>query len=99
MAADDGSLDFTDHRQAEEAVGESQELLRLVLATLPVGVSVIDRSGDVVLSNSQLRTSRPVGNEGARTDTGRKYRSRFGAGARDAHSHFISRRPVSSGGS
>ena len=52
LTRDDGSLDLPDRRRAEEAVGESQELLRLVLATLPVGVSVIDRSGDVVLANA-----------------------------------------------
>jgi two-component system sensor histidine kinase UhpB len=42
----------TDRKRAEEAVWESQELLRLVLATLPVGVSVIDRSGDIVSANA-----------------------------------------------
>jgi signal transduction histidine kinase len=52
LAGDDNSLDLTDRKRAEEAVRESQELLRLVLATLPVGVSVIDRSGDVVLTNA-----------------------------------------------
>jgi signal transduction histidine kinase len=55
LAADDSSRDLTDHKRAEEAVGESQELLRLVLATLPVGVSVIDRSGDVVLANAAAK--------------------------------------------
>jgi signal transduction histidine kinase len=34
---------------------ESQRLLELVLATLPVGVSVTDRSGDIILSNAALR--------------------------------------------
>jgi PAS domain S-box-containing protein len=52
LAGDDNPLDLTDRKRAEEAVRESQELLRLVLATLPVGVSVIDRSGDVVLANA-----------------------------------------------
>jgi two-component system, NarL family, sensor histidine kinase UhpB len=52
LAGDDKPLDLTDRRRAEEAVRESQELLRLVLATLPVGVSVIDQSGDVVLANA-----------------------------------------------
>lgn len=36
-------------RSAERS---SQQLLRLVLATLPVGVVVTDRSGDVILSNA-----------------------------------------------
>jgi PAS domain-containing protein len=48
-------LDLTDRKRAENAVGESQELLRLVLATLPVGVSVIDRSADVVLANAAAK--------------------------------------------
>jgi PAS domain-containing protein len=34
------------------AVQESQELPRLVLATLPVGVAVTDRAGDIVLANA-----------------------------------------------
>ena len=41
-----------DRKRAEQAAWESQELLRLVLATLPVGVSVIDRSGDIVSANA-----------------------------------------------
>src|ERR1700733_7447399 len=55
LAGDDISLNFTDRKRAEEAVGESHELLRLVLATLPVGVSVMDRSGDVVLANAAAK--------------------------------------------
>src|ERR1700678_1871411 len=55
LAGDDSSLKFTDRKRAEEAVGESHELLRLVLATLPVGVSVMDRSGDVVLANAAAK--------------------------------------------
>ena len=55
MAGADNSPDLTDRERAEEAVRESQELLRLVLATLPVGVSVIDRSGDVVLANAAAK--------------------------------------------
>lgn len=52
MAGDDIAVDLTDRGRAEEVVHEGHELLRLVLATLPVGVSVIDRSGDVVLVNA-----------------------------------------------
>jgi signal transduction histidine kinase len=48
----DNPLDLTDPKRAEDAVRESQELLRLVLATLPVGVLVIDRCGDIVLANA-----------------------------------------------
>jgi PAS domain S-box-containing protein len=55
LAGDESSLDLIDRRRAEEAIGESQELLHLVLATLPVGVSVIDRSGDIVLANAAAK--------------------------------------------
>ena len=39
-------------RRSEQAVRESQRLLELVLATLPVGVAVTDRKGDIVLANA-----------------------------------------------
>lgn len=51
-AGPDASLDLTARKRAEEAAQESQELLRLVLATLPVGVLVADRAGDIVLANA-----------------------------------------------
>jgi signal transduction histidine kinase len=43
---------ITDLKPAGEALRQSQQLLRLVLATLPVGVSLIDLTGDIVLANS-----------------------------------------------
>jgi signal transduction histidine kinase len=43
--------DISDRKRAEEELKRSERLLRLVLDTLPVGVSVIDRSGDIILSN------------------------------------------------
>ncbi len=43
--------DITDHELAEEALRKSQQLLQMVLATLPVGVAVIDQAGDIVLVN------------------------------------------------
>nr|AUN37529.1 diguanylate cyclase/phosphodiesterase [uncultured bacterium] len=46
------STDIEDRKRAEEAVRESQQLLNLVLATLPVGVAVTDRAGDIVLANA-----------------------------------------------
>src|ERR1700678_404585 len=52
LAGDDNPLDLTDRKRAEEAVRQSPELLRLVLATLPVGVAVLDKSGDIVLINA-----------------------------------------------
>jgi PAS domain S-box-containing protein len=45
-------VDITERIEAEEALGESEHLLRLVLATLPVGVVVTDRKGDIVLVNA-----------------------------------------------
>jgi PAS domain S-box-containing protein len=39
-------------KRAKEAVEEGETLLRLVLATLPVGVMVTDRVGDIVLANA-----------------------------------------------
>ncbi|HEX4629373.1 MAG TPA: PAS domain S-box protein [Chthoniobacterales bacterium] len=43
--------DVTERRQAEKAVRESQQLLGLVLETLPVGVAVMDAAGDISLIN------------------------------------------------
>jgi two-component system, NarL family, sensor kinase len=44
-----------ERHQAEEGLRESERLLRLVLDALPVGVAVVDRSGDIVLSNPALQ--------------------------------------------
>ena len=46
------NVDITERKRAEASVRESQQLLNLVLATLPVGVSVTDRTGDIVLMNA-----------------------------------------------
>jgi len=43
--------DITDRQHAEEELRRSECLLRLVLDALPVGVAVMDRSGDIILSN------------------------------------------------
>jgi len=45
----------TKRKRAEEAVEERETLLRLVLATLPVGVAVTDRVGDIVLANAAAK--------------------------------------------
>jgi PAS domain S-box-containing protein len=49
------ALDITERKQTEEAVRNSQELLNQVLATLPVGVVVTDRQGDIILGNAALK--------------------------------------------
>jgi PAS domain S-box-containing protein len=47
--------EIDERKRAEDAARESQELVRLVLATLPVGVSQIDRAGNIVLANDALK--------------------------------------------
>jgi PAS domain S-box-containing protein len=47
--------DVTERKRAQETAGESQQLLQLVLATLPVGVSVTNRAGDIVLANATTK--------------------------------------------
>jgi PAS domain S-box-containing protein len=49
------AFDITDRKQAEEAVRNSQQLLNQVLATLPVGVAVTNRGGDIILANAILK--------------------------------------------
>jgi len=46
------STDIEDRKRSEEALRESQQLLQLVLSTLPVGVAVTNREGDVVSINA-----------------------------------------------
>ncbi len=57
------SCDITDRKRAEEALRQSERLLRLVLDALPVGVSVVDLSGDIILGNpaSQRIWGRVIG--------------------------------------
>jgi two-component system NarL family sensor kinase len=43
--------DITDRKRAEEGLRRSERLLRLVLDALPVGVAVLDHSGNIALSN------------------------------------------------
>ena len=43
--------DITDRKRAEEGLRRSERLLRVVLDALPVGVAVVDLSGDIILSN------------------------------------------------
>jgi PAS domain S-box-containing protein len=43
--------DLTERKEAEEAVRRSEQLLRLVLDAIPVGVAVLDPAGNVVINN------------------------------------------------
>ena len=43
--------DITDRKRADEDLRRSERLLRVVLDALPVGVAVVDLSGDIILSN------------------------------------------------
>jgi signal transduction histidine kinase len=45
------SCDITDRKRTERALAESERRARVVLDTLPVGVTVIDGEGNVVLTN------------------------------------------------
>lgn len=45
-------VDFTERKQAEEALARNEELLRKVLGSLPVGVWITDRQGQIVMGNS-----------------------------------------------
>jgi two-component system NarL family sensor kinase len=47
--------DITERKNAEEELRQSEALLRLVVNALPVGVAVVDRSGDIILVNPASR--------------------------------------------
>jgi two-component system NarL family sensor kinase len=45
------ACDITDRKHAEEELRRSERLMRIVLDALPVGVAVMDPSGDIILAN------------------------------------------------
>src|SRR5262249_3559176 len=47
--------DVTERRSVEEALRANQQLLHLVLSTLPVAVIVTDRNGNILLSNDMSK--------------------------------------------
>lgn len=49
-------VDVTEQQAAAEALSSSRELLQLVLATLPVGVTVTNGQGDIITANAASQT-------------------------------------------
>ena len=45
------TCDITARKGAEDALAQSERLVRVVLEALPVGVAVVDSAGDIILSN------------------------------------------------
>lgn len=91
------AFDITDHARSEAKVRESQRLLRQVLDTLPIGVAVIDRAGDVALSNPA--TARVWGGTIVRAvERWAKSKARWHATGREiAPDEFASRRALAEG--
>jgi PAS domain S-box-containing protein len=46
------NVDVTERKRAEEGMRETQQLLNLVLDTLPVGVAVMDQAGNLIMTNA-----------------------------------------------
>jgi PAS domain S-box-containing protein len=92
------ALDITERKQAEDAVRNSQQLLNQVLATLPVGVSVTNRSGDIILVNAAVRN---IWGDPVLTDGPQRWAQSKGwwheSGARIAPSEWGSARALSAG--
>lgn len=49
------SCDITDRKAAERALAESERRARTILDTLPIGVTVLDRDGNIELTNPAAR--------------------------------------------
>ncbi|MFC5513357.1 PAS domain S-box protein [Massilia jejuensis] len=53
-------LDISDRKRAEQTLQETRETLSAVFEALPVGVAVVDQSGEVVLSNKEMQQYLPT---------------------------------------
>jgi len=49
------ACDITDRKRAEQALQESERRARTVVDTLPIGVTMTDREGNIVLTNAAAR--------------------------------------------
>jgi two-component system NarL family sensor kinase len=86
-----------ERHQAEEGLRESERLLRLVLDALPVGVAVVDRSGDIILGNP---TSQRIWNGAIRSGSERYAESKawwHASGQRLAPGDWASVRALANG--
>ncbi len=92
------ALDITERKQAEDAVRTSQQLLDQVLATLPVGVSVTNQEGDIILANTAVRN---IWGDPLLTEGSQRWAKSKGwwheSGARIAPSEWGSARALSAG--
>ena len=103
---DDGRLigamncfqDITDRKRVEEELQQSARLIRVVLDALPVGVSLVDQSGDLILSNP---ASRRIWSGSIPSGAERRAESKawwHGTGQRVAPGEWASARALVSGG-
>jgi two-component system NarL family sensor kinase len=86
-----------ERHQTEEGLRDSERLLRVVLDALPVGVAVVDRRGDIILSNP---ASRRIWGRLLHSGEDRYRESQawwYANGMRLAPEHWASMRAVSNG--
>jgi two-component system sensor histidine kinase UhpB len=87
--------DVTHRKKVERELRESEKRLQQIIATLPVGLTVVDRSGDVALANSAMKriwgtliTSGPARwaeSKGYWADSGRRIEASEWASVRALH--------------